>query len=171
MRSTFKILFYVKRSAIKKDGTAPIIARITVNGKISQLNTKQFIKPSDWSVKLGKAKGRTFEARTTNSILEEIKTSIHKTYNELIIKETIVTSEKIKNSFLGIDQKQYLLMELFEESNNILKTQVGITKSKATYQKAEVCRRHLSSYINAKHKISDIDVREINHSFIITGYI
>ena len=31
-KSTFKVLFYLKKSAPKKDGTVPIMIRITVNG-------------------------------------------------------------------------------------------------------------------------------------------
>ncbi|WP_430933962.1 site-specific integrase [Saccharicrinis sp. 156] len=167
MRSTFKVLFYLKKNAQKKDGTAPIIARITVNGKMAQFSTKLFIKPSAWSVELGKAKGRNTESKVINSVLEEIKTAIHKAYNELVPKEIIVTAEKVKNTFLGIGQEQYLLMELFEECNNTLKKQVGITRAKATYQKAEICKQHLSDYIKAEYRLSDIDLREINHSFIV----
>ena len=167
MRSTFKVLFFIKKKAQKKDGTAPIIARITVNGKITQFSTKQFINSEEWSVELGKVKGRTNSARYINGILEEIKTSIHKIYNELLRKEIVVTSEKVRNVFLGVGQEQFLLIELFEESNKNLKKLVGITKSKATYLKSEVCRRHLSSYIKMEHNLSDIDLREINHSFIV----
>ncbi len=75
----------------------------------------------------------------------------------------------VKNTFLGIGLDQHLLMELFEESNNLLKMQIGINKSKATYQKAEVCKRHLSNYLKEEWKRTDIDLREINHSFI-TGF-
>ena len=167
MRSTFKVLFYLKKNAQKKDGTAPIISRITVNGKIAQFSTKRFINPDDWSVELGKAKGRNDEAKEINAVLEEIKASIHKAYNELTRKEIVVTAEKVRNTFLGIGLEQYLLIELFEECNNTLKKQVGIAKSKSTYQKAEVCKRHLSAYLKVEYKLSDIDLREINHSFIV----
>jgi hypothetical protein len=40
MKSTFKVLFYLKRNALRKDGTMPIVARITVDGKIAQFSTK-----------------------------------------------------------------------------------------------------------------------------------
>ncbi len=40
MKNTFKVLFYVKRNAVKKTGKAPIIARITVDQAISQFNTQ-----------------------------------------------------------------------------------------------------------------------------------
>jgi len=167
MRSTFNVLFFIKKTAKKKDGTAPIVARITINRKVSQFNTKQFIKTEDWSVELHRVKGRSLEARVTNNVLDEIKTSLHNAYNELTRRDILVTAEKVKNTFLGIGLEQYLLMELFEESNNTLKKQIGITKSKATYQKAEVCKRHVSNYLKTQYKRSDIDLREINYSFIV----
>ena len=36
MRSTFKLLYFVKRNAVKKNGNAPIIARITIDQVIAQ---------------------------------------------------------------------------------------------------------------------------------------
>ncbi|MCU4176477.1 site-specific integrase [Carboxylicivirga sp. N1Y90] len=167
MRSTFNVLFFVKKNAEKKDGTAPIVARITINGKKTHFNTKQFIKPDDWSVELNKAKGRNAEARTLNTVLDEIKNSLYNVYNDLTKIDIQITAEKVKNTFLGIGLEQFLLMELFEESNDSLKKQIGINKSKATYQKAEVCKRHLSNYLKVEYKRTDIDLREINYSFIV----
>ena len=34
MRSTFKVLFYVKKGGEKSNGNLPFICRITVNGEI-----------------------------------------------------------------------------------------------------------------------------------------
>jgi site-specific recombinase XerD len=167
MRSTFNVLFFRKKNAEKKDGTAPIVARITINGKKTHFNTKQCISEKDWSVELNRAKGWNAEAKRLNGVLDEIKSSLRNYYNELTRKETIVTPEKVKNAFLGIGQEKFLLLELFEDCNSILEKQVGISKSKATYQKAEVCKRHLSEFLKAEHKLSDIDLREINHSFIV----
>lgn len=38
-RSTFKVLFYLKRQA-EQNGKAPIMGRITINGTISQFSCK-----------------------------------------------------------------------------------------------------------------------------------
>ncbi|MRY08805.1 site-specific integrase, partial [Parabacteroides distasonis] len=70
MRSTFKLLYFVKRNAVKKNGNAPIIARITIDQVVAQFNTKLEINPTHWSVELGKASGRTAEAVHINSMLE-----------------------------------------------------------------------------------------------------
>ena len=54
MRSTFKLLFFVKRNAVKKNGNAPIIARITIDQIVAQFNTQMEINPVNWSVSAGK---------------------------------------------------------------------------------------------------------------------
>ena len=40
-RSTFRVLFYLKRNAPKKNGLIPVMCRITVNGKISQFRMRK----------------------------------------------------------------------------------------------------------------------------------
>lgn len=72
MRSTFKLLYFVKRNAVKKNGNAPIIARITIDQVVAQFNTKLEINPAHWSVKLG----RTAEAVHINSMLESIHSTV-----------------------------------------------------------------------------------------------
>ena len=38
--TTFNVLYYLKRNAIRRGGSMPIITRVTVNGIIAQFNTK-----------------------------------------------------------------------------------------------------------------------------------
>ncbi|MEI6753533.1 MAG: site-specific integrase, partial [Paludibacter sp.] len=52
MKSTFNVLYYLKRNAIRKDGRMPIVTRVTVDGIIAQFNTKLEIQPTNWSVKM-----------------------------------------------------------------------------------------------------------------------
>ncbi len=40
MKSTFRVLFFLKRDKVKKNGNMPIMARITIDGKLVQFNTK-----------------------------------------------------------------------------------------------------------------------------------
>lgn len=60
MKSTFKVLFYIKRSAQKKNGTMPIVDRITVNGKISQFNTKRYACKKSNIVKINRNSGYSY---------------------------------------------------------------------------------------------------------------
>ena len=61
-RSTFRVLFYLKRNAPKKNGLIPVMCRITVNGKISQFSCKLDVDKKIWSVELGCMIGRSIVA-------------------------------------------------------------------------------------------------------------
>jgi hypothetical protein len=78
-RSTFKVLFYVKRQS-EKSGQVPIMGRITINGTMSQFSCKLTVRSSLWDAKANKAAGKSLEAQRLNEKLENIKTNIGKQY-------------------------------------------------------------------------------------------
>ena len=61
MKSTFRVLFFLKRDKVKKNGNMPIMARITIDGKLAQFNTKLEVNPKNWQAKTGKVSGRGAE--------------------------------------------------------------------------------------------------------------
>ena len=156
MRSTFKVLFYLKRNAQRKNGDMPIIARITINGKLAQFSTKLESHPDNWDIKIGKASGRNKESLRINNLLDEIKTSLHKIYHEMVRFGSDVTSEKVKNEFLGISENHETLLTLFSKHNNDVLKLIGKTKTKATYLKYECTKKHLTNFILYKYHLSDI---------------
>ena len=57
-RSTFATSFYIKRSAVRnRDGKAPIMVKISVDGDDKAVGTKLFVTPDLWEN--GKAKGKS----------------------------------------------------------------------------------------------------------------
>ncbi|MEI7504689.1 MAG: site-specific integrase, partial [Paludibacter sp.] len=164
--STFKVLFYLKRNAIRKDGKMPIITRVTVDGIIGQFNTKLEILPNNWSVKMGKVIGQSSDSKQYNAQLNDIKASLHGIYHDLQQKDNYVTAEKVKNEFLGISEHHETLLDLFQKHNDDVQKLIGISKSAATYQKYEVTRKHLQKFLQLKYHLNDISIREIKHMFI-----
>ncbi|MFR5935985.1 MAG: Arm DNA-binding domain-containing protein [Alistipes shahii] len=51
MKSTFKVLFYLKKDKISKDGKVPVMGRITVNGTQAGFSCKLNIDPALWDEK------------------------------------------------------------------------------------------------------------------------
>ena len=166
MKSTFKVLFYLKRNAIRKDGKMPIIARVTVDGHIAQFNVKLEVQPNNWSVKLGKVIGNSSDSKQYNAQLNEIKASLYRIYHELQQKDNYVTSEKVKNDFLGISENHDTLLSLFQKHNEDILKLVGISKSQTTYRKYEVTRKHLQKFMQLKYNITDISLKEIKNMFL-----
>jgi hypothetical protein len=50
-KSTFKVLFYLKKNAPKKNRKVAIMCRITVNSKQSAFSTKLDISATNWDLK------------------------------------------------------------------------------------------------------------------------
>ena len=53
-KSTFKILFYLRKNYLNKEGKAGIMIRLSLNGEISQFSSKLDIEPDKWDTTLGK---------------------------------------------------------------------------------------------------------------------
>ena len=164
MKSTFKVLFYLKKGSEKKNGEVMIMARITIDGKLCQFSTKQSIQPDNWSIAAGKAKGR--DAGRINALLDDIRSSLNTIYHEMQRRDNYVTAEKVKNEFLGHSESHETILSLFQKHNDDVKQLVGISKTIATYRKYEVTRRHLAEFIQSKYNVSDISIKEISPMFI-----
>ena len=95
MKSTFKVLFYLKKGSEKKNGEVMIMARITIDGKLCQFSTKQSIQPDNWSIAAGKAKGR--DAGRINALLDDIRSSLNTIYHAMQRHEPSVTRHDEKH--------------------------------------------------------------------------
>ena len=166
MRSTFKILFYVRKNYINKSGKVGIMVRITLNGEISQFSSKLDIDPKSWNTKSGKVIGKSTQANQLNATLDEIRASIIHHYREIEREESHVTAEKIRNTFLGVTVKKQMLLQVFRQHNDEMSKLVGIGKSKDTLQKYQRTYRCLESFMKYHYTVNDIALKEINYSFI-----
>ena len=166
MRSTFRVLFFLKRDKTKANGHTPIFCRITIDKQEARFGIKKDVDPAIWEVKAGRAVGRTSEVVEINSIIDKTKSALFNVYNELLLSDANVTAEKVKNYFLGGTTNAHNLLEQFTRHNEDVERLIGISKSKATYQKYEVTRKHLCNFIKERYNLSDISFKEINHQFI-----
>jgi len=166
MRSTFKVLFYLKRDKQKVNGMIPLYCRITVDGQEVRFGMKCDVNPKCWDVEAGRATGRTTEAVNTNALVENTKSAIYKIYRELQERDNYVTAEKVKNIFLGINAKQQTLLELFDSHNKEKKELVGINFAKNTYQRYCIARKLVANFIFYKYNLHDVSLKEVNGQFI-----
>lgn len=167
MSSTFKILFYVRKNYLNKNGKAGIMIRITLNGEVSQFSSKWEIEPEQWDTKNGKVLGKSAQAMKMNALMENMRACMMNIYREIENTEAYVTAEKVRNSFLGYTFKHQTLLTLFADHNEGINKLVGISKTKATAEKYDRTYRRLEDFMKLRYKISDIALREINHKFII----
>ena len=166
MRSTFRVLFYLKRNAPKKNGLVPVMCRVTVNGKVSQFSCKLDVEEKSWNVELGRLSGRSLIAQEGNRMLDKIRVGINKAYQEICDRDNYVTAEKVRNAFLGIGMKHETLLAVFSQHNEDYAKQVGKIKSERSYWKYCTVYNHLSEFIKQRYKVSDIALKELTPAFI-----
>ena len=147
MRSTFKVLFYLKRNKEKKQALVPVMGRITVNGSIAQFSAKLSVPEHLWEVSGGRAKGRSVEADRINRHLDNIRTQIGKHYQSICDRDSFVTAEKVKNAYLGFGEKYRMLLEAFEKFSADLRKRVGIDRSHGTWKRYRKSIDHLRSFM------------------------
>lgn len=165
-KSTFKILFYVRKNQVNKEGKAGIMIRLTINGDTSQFSSKLEVEPELWDVKSQKMGGCSLKARRFNSLLDDVRISLKNHFHDIETHEAYVTAEKVRNAFLGITVRQQTLLGTFRKYNEDVQKLVGISKSAATYAKYDRCMRRLEEFMQAKYRIRDIALKEISHVFI-----
>ena len=166
MRSTFKVLFYLKRNAPKKNGLIPVMCWITVNGKISQFSCKLDVEEKSWNVELGRVSGRSTVAQEANRMLDKIRVGINQAYQQISDRDNYVTAEKVRNAYLGLGMNHETLLAVFRQHNEDYEKQVGKLKSLPSYWKYCTVYKHLTEFIEKRYKVSDIALKELTPAFI-----
>ena len=82
--SKFKVLLYLKKSNLDKQGKAPIMGRITLNNSMAQFSCKLSCNPKLWNSRSGRLDGKSKEAVETNVKIERILLSINSAVDNLI---------------------------------------------------------------------------------------
>ena len=165
MRSTFKVLFYLKKDKHKPQPVVPVMGRITVNGSISQFSAKLSVPPHLWEVKGGRAKGKSLEADRINRHLDNIRIQIGKHYQFICDHDGYVSADKVKNAYLGFGKKYKLLLELCDEFCKEYKTRVDVDRTIHSLLRYQTLRRDLSLFVCQNYKVRDIPLAELDQSF------
>ena len=162
MRSTFSVIFYLKKDKVKKDGTSPIMGRITVDGTQVQFSCKVSIEPNLWGVKGGRAVGKSVTAREINRMLDKLRAAITRHYQETMERDSFVTAEKVRNAFLGLEYRRQTLIKAYDLflEDYAKKVDCGM-KAKNTLYKYNAVYDHLKDFLQSHYHVSDIALKEI----------
>ena len=157
MKSTFSVIYYLKRQVVKKDGTVPVMGRITVDGSQTQFSCKLNVDPKLWDTKGGRVTGRSTAALETNRMLDKMRVRINRHYQEIMERDNFVTAEKVKNAFLGLEHRYHTLMQVFRQHNEDYEKQVEAgMKAKGTLLKYRTVYKHMQEFLDIRYHVKDI---------------
>ena len=167
MKTKITLHFYAKSTKANAAGLLPIYVRLTVDGNRMEFSTKKFIDSAKWSPEMSKMKGNTENARSLNEYLDLLKSKIFDIQMELIHRNELLTIEVFKNRLLGIQDNQRMLIPIFQDHNNKIKELVGKEYAPGTLERYTTSLKHTVEFLEWKYKVSDIDIKQIDHAFIM----
>lgn len=83
-RTTFSLLFYIRRDKLNKRGEAPVFMRLTINGERADASIKRFVEPHAWNSDKGKANEKCRGGKDLNLYLNAISANILQIQRETI---------------------------------------------------------------------------------------
>ncbi len=165
-RPHISFLFYIKRTKLLKNGEAPIYLKIKVGTGKAELALFRSIQPQLWDSAKNKARGYTKEADDINRYMHYIRQQISNHLNHLYETGFEISAQRLKNSFLGINDNVKTIVGVVQEHNRTVKLLVGKEYAPATYRKFETTLQHLKDYIKSKYSVSDLPLDKIDTDFV-----
>ena len=169
MKNSFSLLFYIKKSKADAAGRANIYLRITVNGKRAELSIQRKILIENWNAQTSMTRGNSPESQEINRHITTIKNRMYTIEQRLISEEKPFTATVLRDIYLGKDSNSKMLLEIFEEHNKKAEKLVGQDFAPGTIERYKTAKKHVSDYILKNYNGNDINVNEVNHTFI-TGF-
>lgn len=167
-RRTFSLMFFIRRTKLRKNLEAPVLMRITVNGNRTDVAIQRTILPEHWNSERGCAISNTRFGKELNQCLDQIRLQVYQRHQELLAMNLPVTATALKGAYLnGIGEGDvHNLLDLYREHNANLKTMIDRGVSRATYIRHETSRRNLERFLRDAYQVDDINLKDVDHVFI-----
>ena len=166
-RTTFSLLFYIRRDKLNKRGEAPVFMRLTINGERADASIKRFIEPHAWNSAKGKANEKSRGGKDLNLYLDAISANILRIQRDLELDKKEVSAQIILNRYLGKEQSdRHTLMEVFRAHNEKCRALSGISLAPATVIRYETTLRLTEEFLQKNYKKEDCYLDEITNQFI-----
>ena len=161
--TTFGVLFYLKAQKTSMQGKAPICARVTVNGKRTEISVKRSVNANEWDERKGMAKGSRKETVELNMYLNQFKAKIINTYQQMVLSDDAIDGPAIRDKVLGTDHLLPTLVSLIEYHNE----QQEIKLAPGTMKNYYTTQRYIEKFLREKYYRNDIILSQLTYKFIL----
>lgn len=167
-RDSFRVLFFLKKTRLLKNGEASVCMRITVNGTRVENNIRKSIDPALWSQAKETARGKSRRACDLNTYIEEARIKLYQIFCELEQQNRPVTAHLLQELFFGQEKPKEVrtLLGTMQEHNDQCRALVGTDYALITVRRYESCRRYLAELIRQRYGKEDLPLTEVNGELV-----
>lgn len=167
-RDSFRVLFFLKKTRLLKNGEASVCMRITVNGTRVENNIRKSIDPALWSQAKEMARGKSRRACDLNTYIEEARIKLYQIFCELEQQNRPITAHLLQELFFGQEKPEEVrtLLGTMQEHNDQCRALVGTDYALITVRRYESCRRYLAELIRQRYGKEDLPLAEVNGELV-----
>ncbi len=162
----FKVLLYLKKSGLDRNGKAPIMGRITVNRTMAQFSCKLSCTPGLWNPRESRLDGKSREAVETNAAIDRLLLGVNAAFDFLVDRGGDFNANDVKEQFQGSMETRVTLMRMTDTVCDELKSRIGIDRAKTSYATYHYTRRALAEFIQRRFKVTDLAFDQLTERFI-----
>lgn len=167
-RDSFRVLFFLKKTRLLKNGEASVCMRITVNGTRVENNIRKSIDPALWSQAKETARGKSRRACDLNTYIEEARIKLYQIFCELEQQNRPITAHLLQELFFEQEKPEEVrtLLGTMQEHNDQCRALVGTDYALITVRRYESCRRYLAELIRQRYGKEDLPLAEVNGELV-----
>jgi site-specific recombinase XerD len=166
-QETFRVLFFIAKKRLMKNGEAPIYLRVTVDGSCEDVRIKRSIPESLWTQAKGCSKGKDKYSLELNDYIRELNLRLLTIHKDLTLEGSPFTAQTILNKLFGKEEEDQLtLLKVFKEHNEKCRKLIGIDYAASTINRYDNCYKHIAELIQLKYGKADLPLANLKGEFV-----
>ena len=165
-RVNFKLLFFIKKTRLLRNGEAPIRIRITYGGQYAETQIKRSVPVKLWSQPKERSTGKDRLSTELNIYLESIRVKLHRIHQDMSLNDELISAKVIQSRFLGAEEFKRTLYNVFSEHNIRCRQLIGTDFCDITVRRYDNCLKYIMETVKTYKKRDDILLREVDAELI-----
>ena len=165
-RKTFFVSFFLRRDRVMKNGTAPIMARISVNGIAREVYTQCRTPVDKWDTAKGRATGRDKLAYEVNPYIDDFRAKVVEIYRTLQAEGFEGNALEIKERLQSPGKQAKMFLEELTLYCEKRQKEVGVRITQLTSNKYYRLCRYLREYTKQECKKDDIRLWAVSYGYL-----
>ena len=166
MIKNFRVCFYLRSNYKTNEGKTPVLIRLYLQKERITLGSASCaVDANKWDSKKGRVEGRNPEALQVNNHLERIEADLVYLFRKYEFSDTL-SLDFLKAQYLGKGEESESFLGFFDDFLKKTEAEVGISRTKASFNKYDVIRRRFSNFLKTRFLRTDLLMGELSYKHI-----
>lgn len=161
-----KVLLWMNKHRANSKGEAPIMLRVTHQGKRVNVTTDIRLKLDQWDSKKQKARGASEFSREVNSLFSTQRSSCIRAVEQLLSEGKPFSTHDVVAAIKGSKKVEVGWLEMYDIHLAHMESRVGVDYAKATVVRYKSSRKNLRIFILQKLKKKDLHLSRVDRKVV-----